>query len=105
MDYGNRSILDTRDALKNASSIGVNVPKPHDFAATTRALACDVRHPLTAILANANAAQRWLNRPDANLAEAMAALDRIARDIARIDAAIDGIRAMATEPADKASLP
>jgi hypothetical protein len=48
-------------------------------------IASEIRHPLSAIMANANAARRWLNRPDPNLAEALAALARIVRDGARID--------------------
>ncbi len=51
----------------------------------TGLIACEIKHPLSAIVANAHAARRWLQRPDANLAEALAALDRIVRDSARID--------------------
>jgi len=50
-----------------------------------RKLKNEIRHPLSAIMANASAAQRWLNRPDPNFAEALAALDRIVRDGNRID--------------------
>lgn len=50
-----------------------------------RKLTNEVRHPLSAIVANANAAQHWLNRPNPDLAEALAALARIVRDGARID--------------------
>lgn len=50
-----------------------------------RSIACEIRHPLSAIMANANAARHWLSRPDPNLAEALAALARIVKDSARID--------------------
>ena len=108
MDYGNNTLLGSSDALKRPSAGvgGVNVPAretgkhgPDDFAATALAIARDVKHPLTAILTNANAARRWLNGPAANVAEAITALDQIATDVARIDAAIDSIRAIPVEEA------
>lgn len=112
MDYGNTAVLDSTDPLRRPSAgvVGVNVPtqeaeedKPAGRAAAAGAIACDLKHPLTAILANANAARRWLNGPDANPAEAITALGRIAKDVARIDAALDSIHAMPDEAAGKAS--
>jgi hypothetical protein len=55
----------------------------------------EIRHPLSAIMANADAARRWLIRTDPNLPEAIAALERIVKDSIRIDEAIAGIRAAA----------
>jgi ABC-type transporter Mla subunit MlaD len=55
----------------------------------------EIRHPLSAIVANADAARRWLRRTDPNFHEALAALDRIVKESARIDDAIAGIRAAA----------
>jgi hypothetical protein len=113
MDYGNTGLLESTDPLKRlgARDVGVNVPgqereqdKFAKRAVAAGAIARDIKHPLTAILANATAARRWLNGPDANLAETMTALDRIVKDVARVDAAIDGIRAMLVEDARKPGL-
>lgn len=52
----------------------------------------EMRHPLSAIVANADAARRWLSRRDPNFHEAIAALDRIVKESARIDRAIAAIR-------------
>ena len=54
----------------------------------------EIKHPLSAIMANADAARRWLNRTNPNFYEAIAALDRIVRESIRIDDAIAGIRAL-----------
>lgn len=48
----------------------------------------EMRHPLTAIVANADAARHWLSRKDPNFHEAIAALDRIVKDSSRIEQAI-----------------
>lgn len=55
----------------------------------------EIRHPLSAIVANAEAAHRWLNRTNPNFDEALAALDRIVKESSRIDRAIAGFRAVA----------
>ena len=55
----------------------------------------EIKHPLSAIMANADAARRWLCRTEPNFHEALAALERIVKDSARIDEAIVGIRALA----------
>jgi hypothetical protein len=49
----------------------------------------EIKHPLSAIRTNADAARRWLRRTDPNFQEALAALDRIVRESARIDQTID----------------
>lgn len=109
MDYGNSTLLDSNDPLKrpNGGAVSVDVPTPAPEQTTpaksVSAIACDIKHPLAAILANANAARRWLDGPDASLAEAITALDRITKDVARINAAVDAIRAMTVETG-KASL-
>jgi two-component system, LuxR family, sensor kinase FixL len=105
MDYGNTALSESTEALKRRNMGGVGIDAaarqsenksatPADVAA---AAACDIKHPLTAILANANAARRWLHGTDANLAETIAALERIVADVARVDAAIDGIRTILVE--------
>ena len=53
----------------------------------------EIKHPLSAIVANAAAARRWLSRTDPNFHEALAALDRIVKESTRIDQAIVDVRA------------
>lgn len=48
----------------------------------------EIKHPLSAIVANADAARRWLGRTDPNFHEAFAALDRIVKESIRIDQTI-----------------
>jgi hypothetical protein len=64
----------------------------------------EIKHPLSAIMANADAARRWLSRTEPNFHEAIAALDRIVKESVRIDEAITGIRAMAAGESPDASL-
>ena len=103
MDYGNNTCLASSDPLKRPSAGVVGVParqseQNKSGKPAAAVIACDIKHPLAAILANANAARRWLNGPDASLAEAITALDQIATDVTRIDAAVDIICALAAEP-------
>lgn len=58
-------------------------------------VAHEVNQPLTAILANAKAARRWLARPEPDLPEAMAALDGIVQASERAGQVIRRIRALA----------
>lgn len=57
----------------------------------------EMRHPLSAIVANADAARRWLSGREPNFHEAIAALDRIVKESARIDQAIAAVRPGRTE--------
>ena len=57
----------------------------------------EIKHPLSAIVANADAARRWLSRREPNFHEAIAALDRIVKESARIDRAIVAVRTGAVE--------
>ena len=74
-----------------------------EFAAS---IAHEVNQPLAGILANANAALRWLARNSPNLAEAQQAIDRIIRDGNRAGDVISRMRALfkkapaAKEPVD-----
>jgi len=58
-------------------------------------VAHEVNQPLTAILANAKAARRWLGRAEPDVGEAMAALDGIVQSSERASQVIRRIRAMA----------
>jgi signal transduction histidine kinase len=80
-------------------------PLAHDAADLERAghasameelvahIAHEVNQPLAAIAANANACQRWLHAEPANIAEAFAAAERIARDVRRASDVIGETRA------------
>jgi C4-dicarboxylate-specific signal transduction histidine kinase len=54
----------------------------------------EIKQPLAAIAANANAALRWLSRAQPDMGEARAALERIVGEAHRASDVIGGIRAM-----------
>jgi signal transduction histidine kinase len=60
----------------------------------TASIAHEVNQPLAAIVANANAGLRWLNRPEPNMGEAVQALERISRDGQRAGEVISTVRGM-----------
>jgi C4-dicarboxylate-specific signal transduction histidine kinase len=70
----------------------------------TASIAHEVNQPLAAIVANGNAAMRWLGHATPDLAEAMAALTRIVQDGLRAADVISAIRGMVRrgEPASQA---
>ena len=71
------------------------------WAELTASIAHEVNQPLAAILTNAEAALRWLDRPQPDLNELRALSSRAIADARRAADIIDRIRAMAvrTEPA------
>jgi PAS domain S-box-containing protein len=66
------------------------------LAATSAAIAHEIRQPLAAVVSNANAGLRWLNRASPDLDEARGAFRRIASDSHRASEVIQSIRAMFT---------
>jgi PAS domain S-box-containing protein len=64
------------------------------MGAMTASIAHELRQPLTALMANANAGLRWLNRAEPDLDEVSAALNRIVNNGDRAGAVITGIRSM-----------
>jgi signal transduction histidine kinase len=62
--------------------------------AIVAAIAHEVRQPLTAMLAYANAGVRWLDRAPPNLKEARTVLEKIGADGRRAEAVIERVRAM-----------
>jgi PAS domain S-box-containing protein len=64
------------------------------MGAMTASIAHEVKQPLAAIVASANAGLRWLKRSHPNLAEVQSALDQIVKDSHRIDGIIASVRAM-----------
>jgi C4-dicarboxylate-specific signal transduction histidine kinase len=66
--------------------------------ATVAELSASIVHqmnqPIKSMLANAQAAKRWLSAGSPNLMEAIASVDRIARDARTAGETIKGIRAL-----------
>ena len=63
-------------------------------AATTAAIAHEVQQPLAAIVANASAGLRWLNRPQPDLGEACCALERIMSNGRRASEVVQSVKGM-----------
>ena len=57
-------------------------------------IAHELNQPFMSILANAQAAKRWLNAPSPNLIEANSSIDRIIRDARAADEAMQHVRAL-----------
>jgi PAS domain S-box-containing protein len=83
-----------RDELETTRAELVRVARMSRLGAMTASIAHEVNQPLGAMVANANAALRWLNRAAPDLDEARAALKRIGDDGHRAAEVIQGIRAM-----------
>ncbi|WP_235911922.1 sensor histidine kinase [Mesorhizobium xinjiangense] len=64
------------------------------LGALSATIAHEINQPLASMVTNANAGLRWLGRPDPDLAEVRAALERIVDDGHRSASVIEGIRAM-----------
>ncbi|AGH48464.1 PAS/PAC sensor signal transduction histidine kinase [Sphingomonas sp. MM-1] len=67
-------------------------------------IAHEVNQPLAAIVNFGEAAKRWLNRPEPDMAEAAAAIERMIGDSRRASDIIGRIRAMATKSVPKPTL-
>jgi C4-dicarboxylate-specific signal transduction histidine kinase len=94
----------------NAKEVGLMAGQTIEFAngegytckssrfATVAELSASIVHqlkqPLTSMLANAQAAKRWLAAEPPNLMEAIASIDRIARDTRTAGETMDRIRAL-----------
>jgi PAS domain S-box-containing protein len=67
-------------------------------AATVAELSASIAHelnqPLTSVMANAQAARRWLSTSPSNIFEAVASIERVVRDGRAADAAMRSIRAL-----------
>jgi len=85
-----------------AQRIGTGLPADHD-GSMTASIAHEVNQSLAAIVMNAKAGLRWLNRPDPNFDEVRAVLQRIVGDGHRANEVIAGIRAtFGKNPREKA---
>ncbi|WP_205927114.1 sensor histidine kinase [Rhizobium sp. P32RR-XVIII] len=81
-------------ALHQAQADLAHLTRVSTLGELTSSIAHEVNQPLAAVVANANAALRWLGTQPPNLEEAQAALGRISRDGSRAGDVIRRIRAL-----------
>jgi PAS domain S-box-containing protein len=84
----------SQDALEATRAELARVARINRFGAMTASIAHEINQPLAAMVANANAAQRWLANAKPDLGEVRAALKRIGDDGHRAAELVQGIRAM-----------
>ncbi|MFI5248081.1 MAG: sensor histidine kinase, partial [Nitrospirales bacterium] len=88
-------LRDTRIELNKAARIAT-------LAELSASIAHELNQPLMSVLANAQAAKRWLAAASPNLKETTASIDRIIRDAKAADEVMQHIRALfKQEPYDK----
>jgi signal transduction histidine kinase len=87
----------------NWHGTGVEIDPPVYFDPSSRFATADelsasivhqLNQPLTSMLANAQAAKRWLKAEPPNLIEAIASVDRIVRNVRAADETVERIRAL-----------
>ena len=92
-----RDVTELKDAenkLRDAQQELAQVARRSTLAAMTGAIAHEIRQPLGAIVTNANAALRWLNRPAPDFDEVRDALKHIVTDGHRASEVIQSVRSM-----------
>jgi PAS domain S-box-containing protein len=92
-----RDITELKNAeeqLRTSRRELAEVSRQTTMGAMTASIAHEMNQPLGAIVANANAGMRWLNRAEPKLDEAQASLGRIVRDGLRASEVIASIRSM-----------
>jgi PAS domain S-box-containing protein len=92
-----RDVTELRDAeeqLRASRRELARVSQQTAVGVATASIAHEINQPLAAIVANANAGLRWLDRPVPNIAEVRAVLERIVRDGHHTNEVISGIRDM-----------
>ena len=85
------------EALRNAQAELARVVRLTTMGELAASIAHEINQPLSAIVTNANASLRWLNRGEPDLDEARGAISRIASDGVRAADVIRGLRALATK--------
>src|SRR5206468_11438502 len=94
-----------QDALQAAQAELARATRFTAMGQMAASIAHEINQPLAAIVANGNAALRWLANTTPDLDEARAALKRIVNDGHRASEVIGGIRAMFKKDSqEKASL-
>jgi signal transduction histidine kinase len=83
-----------RERERSEQSELARVARLTSMGALTASIAHEINQPLAAIVANSNAAQRWLSNADPDLDEARTALNDIVRDGHRASQMIASVRAM-----------
>jgi len=92
-----RDVTELKDAeskLRDAQQELTQVARRSTLAAMSGAIAHEIRQPLGAIVTNANAGLRWLDRPTPDLNEVREALQHIGADGHRASEVIQSIRSM-----------
>jgi PAS domain S-box-containing protein len=87
-------LKNTADQLQAVRRELAGVTRHTTMGAMTASIAHELRQPLGALINNANAGLRWLNRAEPDLDEVSAALKRIVNNGNRASAVIAGIRSM-----------
>jgi C4-dicarboxylate-specific signal transduction histidine kinase len=83
------------EALRNAQAELARVARLTTMGELLASIAHEINQPLAAIVANADAGLRWLNRDEPDLDEARDTISSIARDGMRAGEVIRGLRALA----------
>jgi PAS domain S-box-containing protein len=83
------------EALRSAQAELARVARLTTMGELVASIAHEINQPLSAIVANAEAGLRWLDRPTPDLGEAHHAMESIIRDGNRAGNVIHGIRALA----------
>ena len=83
-----------QDALLETRTELARVARMNQLVAMTGSIAHEVKQPIAAIMANAKAGLRWLERTNPNVDETRAVLQAIVRDGHRVDGVVNGIRTM-----------
>jgi PAS domain S-box-containing protein len=92
-----RDVTDLKEAentLQETREELVQVAQRTKIATMSAAIAHEIKQPLAAIVANANAALRWLNRATPDLDEARVALEDIAASAHRANEVVQSVRGM-----------
>jgi signal transduction histidine kinase len=87
-------LASARDRERAEQSELARVGRLTTMGVMTASIAHEINQPLTSIVANGQAGQRWLSNADPNLAEARSALKKIVEDGRRASEIIDSVRAM-----------
>lgn len=88
------NIKKTQEELHKLHRTLAQVASESTLGAMTASIAHEIRQPLAAIVSNATAGSRWLNRAQPDLTEAQRLFSAIAKEGRRIDEVISSIRAM-----------
>src|ERR1700722_435960 len=83
-----------QDALLETRTELARVARMNQVVAMTGSIAHEIKQPIAAIVANAKAGLRWLERTNPDVDETRAVLQAIVRDGHRVDDVVNGIRAM-----------